>query len=378
MRGKCDICGSTKSSRFYKTKKDSHELCCACHCKLCRKQKVSMTLFEKLPQSIFSMIANKVDVEDLINLRRTNREVKEKVDNFTSRDNNILLSLKTEYFHKLYLKYKLKCTYITQSSDHMKRELDNYVLELSSSQSHVETIKVKNIHLINENKNLKAQNNSLKTNLRTIENMDDNSLNKEQERLFRRMIKHKQKHSSNNLIEAKNIRGPSKLLTTIVKPRTSSNNCSKSTMRARTKEIENLVKFTSKSCNKEQILSLKKRNKSVDDKPESLSLVAMKYIKTLVPWNVFRTIHTVVKRESNFSIMNEQQLRKNLTGNNYEYNQGVLVYENDGKELEVPYIRNCDMLKLIKGSLNILSKNGRLVHTDGKPPNTLWFLLTGI
>ena len=104
----------------------------------------------------------------------------------------------------------------------------------------------------------------------------------------------------------------------------------------------------------------------------------MKYIKTLVPWNVFRTIHTVVKRESNFSIMNEQQLRKNLTGNNYEYNQGVLVYENDGKELEVPYIRNCDMLKLIKGSLNILSKNGRLVHTDGKPPNTLWFLLTGI
>ena len=65
-------------------------------------------------------------------------------------------------------------------------------------------------------------------------------LTKEQELLFRKFLMQKEQHTENNIIEAKNSRGPSKKLLILEAPRVNSLTSCPSTKRKRSRFLENV------------------------------------------------------------------------------------------------------------------------------------------
>ena len=109
-----------------------------------------------------------------------------------------------------------------------------------------------------------------------------------------------------------------------------------------------------------------------------MSLVSMRYIKSLVPWTTFRSIHKTVKKELGIPIMREHAIRLSQRNDGF-FKQGILSYEEEeeGKTIEVPYIQTNDPTKRYVEAVNVWNKNGTLIHIDGKPLNILCILLTG-
>ena len=130
-------------------------------------------------------------------------------------------------------------------------------------------------------------------------------LSKEQEILFRELVEHKSQTSNNDIIEAKNQRGPSKKLLILRFPRIPSDKCATSTLRARSAIHESFesmnvcnVDDTNAALNHQRSLVVK-RNKCnyIEVCQETgivpkgaMSLVSMKLLKSQLPWSMLRFV----------------------------------------------------------------------------------------
>ena len=130
----------------------------------------------------------------------------------------------------------------------------------------------------------------------------DEPLTKEQEQLFRNIVDHKERSTENNIIEAKNQRGPSRKLLLIRMPRLPSDICASSTARRRSKSFENFELINSSTGLNESALNhqrslVVKRNKSEYSavcrqvgtlSKGVISMVSMKVMKSQLPWKMLR------------------------------------------------------------------------------------------
>ena len=229
MRGSCVLCLTTSSSRFHdaqifkstiselygKLINYCDQICSSCKAKLHRIKQplVSKTYLEKLPNNIINAITSRLEIKDIISLRQVNKTMKDKVSNFLNEihKKDQFLSLKYSYYKQLYM----KCNIENLKQEQTITKLSNEIEMMKCIQNNFDVT-----YLKRKIASLETENTILNERLNDLTHIEQcKPLNKSQESLFRKIIKHKQGQSHSSIIEAKNARGSSKKFSLIVTPR---------------------------------------------------------------------------------------------------------------------------------------------------------------
>ena len=300
-------------------------------------------------------------------------------------------------YDKLCNKCRLK---LMRFRDSGKKPVKNCCVNLTSNDTESEEFRLKYIATLNDLKILKKELDQMKTKIKILEaenkrlnnicTVTGNYLNKEQEVLFTNFVKCKE-GKIGNIIEAKNIRGPSKKLLILEASRKDSKSSSKSTIRKRSKFLEivetatcggkeftDLQKQNLIKRNKQQYIDVLK-NMNIIPKENQLSVTSMQFLKSELPWNQLRLINKTIQKEIGVKLINELKLRDHLMENSYNFNHGILNINSENvDDIEVPYAIVDDVEALLIDTIKKNSEFGNFHHIEPLNMNEAWILLTGI